>query len=100
MKSIKKVVQLWLDFMYGKKVNGARDHNPNRDGSWDAIDLMSYFFVNFNTAVTKVDTSRKKKKMERKQVVNTLVKSVKNIEEHYVNGHIIRVENNLEEEQT
>ena len=38
--------------------------------------------------------------MEKKQVVNTLVKSVKNLEEHYVNGHIIRVENNLEEEQT
>ena len=68
MKSIKKVVQLWLDFMYGKKVNGARDHNPIRDGSWDAIDLMSYFFVNFNTAVTKVDTSRKKKKWKKSKL--------------------------------
>ena len=68
MKSTKKVVQLLLDFMYGKKVNGTRNHNPIRDGSWDGIDLMSYFFVNFNKAVTNVDTSRKKRTTERKKL--------------------------------
>ena len=59
MKSTKRIVQLLLDLLYGKKVNGTRDHNPIRDGSWDGIDLMSYFFNNFNKAVTYVDTSRK-----------------------------------------
>ena len=37
--------------------------------------------------------------MERKKVVNTLVKNVKDIDDHYINGHIIGVENNVEEDQ-
>ena len=68
MKSTTKVVHLLLDFMHKKKVNGTRDHNPIREGSLDALDLMRSNFVNFNKAVTNVDTSRKRRRMKRKKL--------------------------------
>lgn len=65
IKSMKEITENILDCMYREKVNGKRNNNPLIDDTRDSVEILSRVFVNFNTAVREVDTSRKAKIIEK-----------------------------------
>ena len=81
-----------LDYMYGAK-NGLnhnkRNHNPLADGSFDAVDIWSYFFVNYTDAVhVHTNISRRTTTIERKKAIESIAKTMKEVNNHYISAHI------------
>ena len=72
-----------LEYTYGFKDD--RTNNPKKDGSWDLIDVLSIYFINYK-AESEVDLSRKLIKAARYKAITVLVGTVKKVDTHYTIG--------------
>ena len=72
-----------LEYTYGFKDD--RTNNPKKDGSWDLIDVLSIYFINYE-AESEVDLSRKLIKAARYKAITVLVGTVKKVDTHYTIG--------------